>query len=321
MSDKKIIVVSLVLLALVAGAAYFFEFQKNVPTATALAAIKSKAEKFINEQMVSPGTTATIKDIVEENGMYKVTVAVGSQDLTAYISKDGKNFFPSAYNMDSPLPKSNASVSAKPIAKSDVPTVELFVMSYCPYGVQIEKGILPVLDLFGSKINFNLKFVDYSLHGDKEITENLRQYCVQQQGVDKLENYLKCFVKQGDFSTCLSEAKIDSAKLASCTSATDSQFKITQTASDKNAWNGSQYPPFNINKAENTLYQVTGSPTLVINGTTVSTQRDPQSLLTSICAAFSIQPDLCSQKVSTTSPAAGFGDGSTAGASTSSCGN
>jgi len=318
MTDKKIIIASLVLLALVAGAVYFFEFQKNPPTATALAAIKAKAEKFVNEQLMSPGTQAKIKDIVEENGLYKVTVAVGDQDLTAYISKDGKNFFPQAFNMDSPQPEPSET-PAKTVDKSDVPNVELFVMSYCPYGVQIEKGILSVLDLLGSKINFSLKFVSYSLHGDKEIQENLRQYCIQQQGLDKLENYLKCFVKQGDFSACLTEAKIDSIKLADCTSATDAQYKITETAKDQNLWNGSQYPPFDINKAENIQYKVSGSPTLVINGTAVSTQRDPQSLLNSICAAFLTQPDLCNQKVSTSSPASGFGEGSTAGASTSSC--
>jgi len=49
-------------------------------------------------------------------------------------------------------------------------------MSYCPYGTQIEKGILPVINALGNKIKFSLKFVDYAMHGKKEIDENSRQY-------------------------------------------------------------------------------------------------------------------------------------------------
>ncbi len=45
-------------------------------------------------------------------------------------------------------------------------------MSYCPYGTQAEKGILPVVALLGDKIDFKLRTVHYVLHGDKEDLEN-----------------------------------------------------------------------------------------------------------------------------------------------------
>jgi hypothetical protein len=319
--DKKIIIVSLVLLALVAAAVYFFKFNGKIPFAPAsqLDALKAKTEKFINEQMVSPGTQVQIKSIVEENGLYKITVSLQGQDVTAYVSKDGKNFFPQAFNMEA-----QASPSATPtpqaISKQDTPSVELFVMSYCPYGVQIEKGILPVLDLLGSKIKFSLKFLDYALHGDKEIQENLRQYCVQQQGFDKLTQYLKCFSEQGIADTCLSQAKINTSALTSCISATDNQFKITQNAKDQTLWKSGQYPTFDINKFDVAKYNVTGSPSLVINGTVVSAARDPQSLLKLICSSFSTEPSACQQQLSGDSPSPGFGTGTTASTnSTSGC--
>ena len=35
------------------------------------------------------------------------------------------------------------------ITKTDKPNVELFVMSFCPYGVQAETAMKPVVDLLG----------------------------------------------------------------------------------------------------------------------------------------------------------------------------
>ena len=40
--------------------------------------------------------------------------------------------------------------------KRAVPEVELFIMSHCPYGTQTMKGIVPVVELLGDKIDFEL---------------------------------------------------------------------------------------------------------------------------------------------------------------------
>ena len=322
--DKKVIIVGLILLAFVAAAVYFFKFNGKISFAPAsqLDALKAKTEKFINEQMVSPGTQVKIKSIVEENGLYKITVSLQGQDVTAYVSKDGKNFFPQVFNMDAAKASPSATPTPQNISKKDTPEVELFVMSYCPYGVQMEKGILPVLDLLGSKIKFSLKFLDYSLHGDKEIQENLSQYCVQQQGFDKLTQYLKCFSEQGNAEICLSQAKINIPALTSCISATDNQFKITQNAKDQTLWKGGQYPTFDIYQADVAEYNITASPSLVINGAMVSAARDPQSLLNLICSSFSSEPEQCQQQLSSDAPVAGFGEGTTSDSSTNSgCSN
>ena len=321
-NDKKIIIVSLFLVAVLAAAGYFFVYKKQPDTQ--MAAIKAKAEKFINEKLVAPGTNAKIKTIVQENGLYKVVVNIGSQDVTSYISQDGKNFFPDFYPMDATSTPSGAGNQAqptqKPISKTDKPQVELFVMSYCPYGLQMEKGILPVVQLLGSKINYNLKFVSYIMHGEKEVQENMRQYCIGQQGSAKLNSYLSCFVKAESSDTCLTEAKINTAAVNACVSQTDAQNKITPIFKDQSLWNGAQYPPFNIHKDDNTKYSVSGSPTLVINGTTASAQRDPQSLLKLICLAFSNPPSECSQTLASAVPVAGFGEGTAANSNTANTG-
>jgi hypothetical protein len=320
--DHIFIILSLVLVAALGAAVYYFDIPKKL-TQSQMNAVKDKAEKFINEQLVAPGTQAKIKDIIEESGLYKISVSVGEQDLTAYISKDGKSFFPQAFDMDAAEASSTPETAKgnQVISPKDVPDVELFVMSYCPFGLQMEKGILPVVELLGSKINFQLKFVSYAMHGEKEIDENVRQYCIQKMGFDKLDAYLKCFVKQDDSAGCLSAAKIDTANLNSCVSQTDAKFQIKEKFKDQSSWSNGQYPPFDINKDDNVKYDVSGSPSLVINGTLASAERTPQSLLNLICSGFTNQPAECGQQLSSDAPTSGFGEGTATSSTDSSCNN
>ena len=60
--------------------------------------------------------------------------------------------------------------------------VELFVMSQCPFGVQAEAAMAPVLAEFGGQVEFQLRFIAApasdrfdSLHGQPEIDEDIRQ--------------------------------------------------------------------------------------------------------------------------------------------------
>ncbi|MEM2131153.1 MAG: GILT family protein, partial [Candidatus Woesearchaeota archaeon] len=73
----------------------------------------------------------------------------------------------------------------KCMEKKDKPEVQLFVMSHCPFGTQMEKGILPVVELLGNKIDFKVRFVYYAMHGEVEVKEQLRQYCIQKEQQDK----------------------------------------------------------------------------------------------------------------------------------------
>ncbi len=179
-------------------------------------------------------------------------------------------------------------------------------MSYCPYGTQIEKGMLPVLEALGDKIDFELKFCDYAMHGEKELTENLLQYCIQKEQNDKLDDYLNCFLADGDSATCLNTAGINKSKINSCVTKADKEYKVSDNYKNKVGWQGS-YPSFDVNKIDNEKYSVGGSPTLIINGKEISSNRDPAGLLTTICGAFETPPQECQTVLSSASPSPGFG--------------
>ncbi len=303
-----------------AAGAYYFYGQKSIPVLT-LDQAKAKAEEFINKNLVQGGVTATISQVIEESGLYKISLNVGGQDYTSFMTRDGKKFFTVAIDVEAAQKEAGAAGAqqSQSVPKTEKPSVELFVMSYCPYGTQAEKGILPVVGLLGDKIDFKLKFVNYLMHGEKEMLENLRQYCIENQEPQKLNNYLNCFLKEGNAESCLASEKIDAGKLASCEQTTDAQFKIKQTFLDKNSWKNSSYPPFAIFDADNEKYSVQGSPTLIINGTTIATSRDPESLKKAVCGAFTNEPEVCKTVLSSVVPAPGFGEGAAAAGAAGSC--
>ncbi len=323
--NKKVAIIIAIGIIILAVAGYLFYRNEFKLTAQNKILTKNEAKTkvidFVNNNMLQPGEKAEVKNISDENGLYKITIKVNNQLANTYLSKDGKEFFPrgsiNIAEVEKMKKQAAKSAPAKQAPKSDKPTVDLFVMSYCPYGTQIEKGLLPVLKDLGSKIDFNLKFVDYSMHGKKELDENLRQYCVKKDFPIQLETYLGCFLKKGEGTeaNCLKEAKIDGSKITNCMKKADSQFKVTTNYNNKDTWSNGQFPTFNIDKSDNEKYKVKGSPTLVINGTQIGvkpTNRSSEGLLKTICSAFTKAPAECNKKLSTTVPNPGFGYGSQA---------
>ena len=118
---------------------------------------------------------------------------------------------------------------ASRIARMGKPIVELFVMSYCPYGVQAEEKLIPIIKEFGDAIDFKLQFIAQekeepsaqditpftSLHGYPEVAENIRQLLIAQEYPDKYLDYILCRGKKLDKSweDCAEKLGIDVAKI------------------------------------------------------------------------------------------------------------
>ena len=115
------------------------------------------------------------------------------------------------------------------IARVGKPTLELFVMSYCPYGVQAEEKLLPIVKEFGDEIDFKLQFIAQeknepsaqditpftSLHGYPEVAENIRQLLIAQEYPDRYLDYILCRGKKLDKSweDCAEKLGINVAKI------------------------------------------------------------------------------------------------------------
>jgi protein-disulfide isomerase len=287
---------------------------------------ENKAGENLVQFATSQGVEAELINSTSQGSFYKVYISINNQEIPYFVTKDGKYFLSESYLIpltveDTTEPDSTPTTTNIP--KTDKPAVELFVMSYCPYGTQAEKGIIPAIELLGDKIDFKLRFVYYAMHPTSgEVEENLREYCIQKGQPDKLIPYLKCFLQEGDSASCLTETGINKVTLNSCVTSADKEFQVSENKDDKTKWLSGNYPLFNVDKTLNEKYDIAGSPTLVINGVQASSARDPASYLSVICSAFTDGnvPEECSQTLSTTAYSAGFGYETSGSTTTAQCG-
>lgn len=260
------------------------------------------------------GQTAVLENTSKQGSLYLINVQFQGQSIPVYVTLDGK------YMVSQPLSltatgnssaSSSSSQATQPqnVSKSAKPSVQVFVMSWCPYGTQIEKGLLPVLSVLKDKIDFQIRWVDYTLHGPGESDENTVQYCIQKDQNAKYLPYLQCFLNNsgvysgtpntGSSLACQKQVGIDTNVVQTCVNQTNAAFQITTA----NYQAGQSYA---IDAADNQKYGVQGSPTVVINGVQVNTDRSPAGLLSTICSAFTTAPAECSTNLSTAEPTPGF---------------
>jgi hypothetical protein len=288
--------------------------------------LRAKAQTYLEK--VVQGQNVTIGEIKDVGDMYSIKLDIGGRPYDSYVRKDGSLLFPSGLNMNEDVAaQAAAQPAAADVPKTDKPVVELFVMAYCPYGTQAEKGILPAVKVLGDSIDFKIRFVYYAMHGLKEVKENLNQYCIQSEQPDKYLAYLACFLNdsagQGSDATvtaCIASTGIDTKKLETCKTATDAKFNVMKNYNDQASWLSGQFPKMDMDAALNTKYGIGGSPTLVINGVQSNAGRDSASYLAAICNAMTTPVPACSTQLSSVNPGPGFGYDSTAAATAAGCG-
>jgi predicted DsbA family dithiol-disulfide isomerase len=162
--------------------------------------------------------------------------------------------------------------------KGDKVKVEFYVMSQCPYGVQVETGIAPVLEQMGDGIDFQLNYIAketapgvfQSLHGDKEVKGNIVQLCARSYYPDEYFNFITCQNKDvqnvdTNWLTCAQESGMDSEKLKKCLES-DEGVGLLRTSLQRTMARGA-----------------TGSPTIYINDVQYQGQRDSLSFQRAIC--------------------------------------
>ena len=257
-----------------------------------------KVIDYINTNLASPGQTASLINITENNGIYTIWSWYQSREISVYATKDCALLFTTAVNM-------NAAATPTPTRapiKSARPVVDLYVMAFCPYGTQAETVMRPVVDLLGSTADIRVRYITTvsgstpdsvkSLHGPPEAREDLMQLCVMTAYPEKYWNYLKDFNNQcypvwqnaSALASCrknvLASRGIDASKIDTC--ATGSEGIALLRADEI--------------KADND--DASASPTLIINGVKYSGARTPEAYKQAICDSFDSAPTECRTSLS-----------------------
>jgi len=267
---------------------------------------------YINDNQLA-NTPATLVSVEEASGLLKVKIKIGTTEIDSYATKDGKLLFPQAFEMTpkkdtgaiptegQPGKASSPAQADKPVTKSDSPLLEAYVVARCPYGLQMQRAMADAVKNMPSLAQYiKVRYMGsvsgnklVSMHGDAEATENLRQICIRDEQATKYWDYVACQMKSGDTAGCETSTGVDSAKLNACVS--DPTRGIADAQKDF---------------ALNTKYNVTGSPTLILNGSQISESgyggRSSDGVKSMVCAGFNSQASFCSTKLNTAAAAASF---------------
>jgi hypothetical protein len=108
--------------------------------------VAGKVLSYINNNLVQPGSSASFVSIEEVSGVYKIITEYRGNKIPVYATKDGSFLFISQpINLSQELPKrtqqktETKKTSCEDLSKSDKPQLEAFVVSYCPFGLQMQR--------------------------------------------------------------------------------------------------------------------------------------------------------------------------------------
>ncbi len=176
-----------------------------------------------------------------------------------------------------------------PAAPKEKVEVAFHVMSQCPFGVQVENAIKPVLDQLGPAVDFKLYFIGdepspgqlTSMHGESEVKGDLLQVCAAKHAPDRYMDLILCMNKNmreipGNFDACAAETKLDAARIKACAEGEEGKKLLSES--------------FAVSKQKGAR----GSPTIFIAGEKYQGGRQTEQFLRAICQAFKTEkPEPC----------------------------
>jgi len=272
-------------------------------------AVAKNVIDYLNKSVLQNGQTATLVSVGEESGLVKVSLKIGDNAYDSYATKDGKLLFPEALKLTSDNSAPVATNPAEPtvvkpadIKKVDNSKLDVFVVSRCPFGLQIQRAVAEAVKTIPALASsIDIKYIGTvagntitAMHGEAEAKENLRQICIREEQKDKYWSYVSCQMKgSGLEDKCLGTAGIDTTKLNTCVS--DVARGVAYAKED-----------FEIaNK-----FNVQGSPTLILNDQQISEfdlgGRSAEVMKKLICDSSTNAPSFCSTKLSEAQAATSF---------------
>ena len=157
----------------------------------------------------------------------KVVGAKKKEVIVAKLKEIQPNLNTSKVALPPPPPKLTPEQVCANMSKSDQPLLQAFVVSRCPFGLQMQRIMADIISesekseeylkvMYIGSVDEENKTVR-AMHGEVEAQENLLQICIREEQPDKYWDYLRCYMKEGKTAECLESALIDMDELNSCT--------------------------------------------------------------------------------------------------------
>jgi glutaredoxin len=256
---------------------------------------------YLNANLVQAGSTAELVSLAEKNGVYEIMTLYQGRNIPLYATRDCSLLFTNSFDLKATPATPTPTTTPEPV-KSSRPAVELFVMAFCPYGVQAETAMDPVVGLLGGKANISVRYIASvggttvdsvsSLHGPVEAKEDLRQLCIAKYYPSQLWQYLM------DFNANCYSLYQDATRLDACRANTTGKLGMDTSKIETCASGSEGLALLEADEAITGQYGVTGSPTLIINGQVYSGDRTPEAYKQAICSRFGTPPAECGTTLS-----------------------
>ncbi|MGM5488862.1 MAG: hypothetical protein ACQESG_07990 [Nanobdellota archaeon] len=175
-------------------------------------------------------------------------------------------------------------------------SLQMYVMSQCPYGTEVVDAIAPVKEKLGDRLDLQIEYITYpeemyqgkedqfcidgmcSMHGISEVKGDIVQLCAMEHNPDTYLDMLTCMNQDmnaipDNWEECAQGLDIEAIR--SCYEGTEGRQLLNDSAA----------------KAINAGAQ--GSPTLFLNEEPYSGGRTETDFMRSLCAAFDERPAAC----------------------------
>jgi len=307
--NRNTILVSIAIIGIIiTGALIFADSSKGFSVASIFGMssneIGKKTIDYINNNGLSQ-TPASLVSVSEESGVVKVKIKIGTNEFDSYATKDGKFLFPESFDMSAKKDGATSgatNTTPTTVQKTDKPELDAFVVARCPYGLQMQRAMAEAVKNQPALAQYiKARYIGSvsgntitAMHGDAEAQENLRQICIREEQPAKYWSYVACQMKaSGTEKSCEQSTGVDSAKLSACISSPSKGVAYAQKDFDLA-----------------TKYNVTGSPTLILNGSVIDETnyggRSADGVRSMVCGGFNTEAGFCSTKLNTASAASSF---------------
>lgn len=162
------------------------------------------------------------------------------------------------------------------------------VMSKCPYGAQVVKGVKPALDTLGNAVDFEINYIGNQkgdkwlpMHGEKELQGDKIAVCTKKLYPEKYMDLVFCMAESfrkipENFEECATKVKFDAAKIKKCSDGDEGQKLVVES--------------YKFSQAQ----KATGSPTIFLNGEKYKGGRTGSAFTKSLCDTFkTTKPQAC----------------------------
>jgi len=173
-ASKNLIPIAIIIAGLlIAGALVYINQGKVTEKVSENLSPQEAAEKaidYINQNLLEEGTTASLVNVVEENGVYKFRLKIGENEYDSYITKNGKLLFTEGFDLEEIL-------ETQPEAQGEY-TIANFSVTEDEICKEKEK---PIIYFFGSGSCSHCKWEQPIV---EEVAKNFEKYILFHNNMD-----------------------------------------------------------------------------------------------------------------------------------------